>query len=257
MSWVITGSQKVNWTPANIAANLEFWFDASDANTLYDATLGGSLVANNGTIARWEDKSGKGRNVTQSTSGDRPTYLTNSINSLPSVSFNASALNFAASTVSQRQGQELICVVDTTDLQTGYRNILNRNSSGPAFYLGSINYAPSIYWGGDLKWSAAVQRAAIFRFALPSTPVGGKGISVDGGSPIQNTVTSNYYIRENIDFWTTINITGGQSATCKVGEMIMTFGDYGQIVEGYLAHKWGLTANLPSNHPYKVNPPAP
>jgi hypothetical protein len=24
-----------------------------------------------------------------------------------------------------------------------------------------------------------------------------------------------------------------------------------QQIEGYLAHKWGLLANLPSNHPYK------
>ena len=28
--------------------------------------------------------------------------------------------------------------------------------------------------------------------------------------------------------------------------------DYG---EGYLAHKWGLTANLPGDHPYKANEP--
>jgi hypothetical protein len=28
-------------------------------------------------------------------------------------------------------------------------------------------------------------------------------------------------------------------------------------VEGYLAHKWGLTASLPSAHPYKSSPPGP
>jgi hypothetical protein len=28
-----------------------------------------------------------------------------------------------------------------------------------------------------------------------------------------------------------------------------------QKLEGYLAHKWGLTANLPSDHPYKAAPP--
>jgi hypothetical protein len=28
-----------------------------------------------------------------------------------------------------------------------------------------------------------------------------------------------------------------------------------QKIEGYLAHKWGLTSNLPSDHPYKTNPP--
>ena len=33
--------------------------------------------------------------------------------------------------------------------------------------------------------------------------------------------------------------------------------DTRQRIEGYLAHKWSLTANLPANHPYKVNPPAP
>ena len=27
------------------------------------------------------------------------------------------------------------------------------------------------------------------------------------------------------------------------------------IVEGYLAHKWGLTARLPSDHPYKSSAP--
>ena len=26
-------------------------------------------------------------------------------------------------------------------------------------------------------------------------------------------------------------------------------------IEGYLAHKWGLTANLPADHPYKINAP--
>jgi hypothetical protein len=30
-----------------------------------------------------------------------------------------------------------------------------------------------------------------------------------------------------------------------------------QKVEGYLAHKWGLTANLPAGHPYKTVGPTP
>jgi hypothetical protein len=29
-----------------------------------------------------------------------------------------------------------------------------------------------------------------------------------------------------------------------------------QRIEGYLAHKWGLTAKLPSDHPFKIVPPA-
>lgn len=57
--------------PTSIAG-LQLWLDASDASTLYDATSGGSLVAADGGVARWEDKSGNARHATQSTSGDRP-----------------------------------------------------------------------------------------------------------------------------------------------------------------------------------------
>ena len=28
-----------------------------------------------------------------------------------------------------------------------------------------------------------------------------------------------------------------------------------QMIEGYLAHKWGLQGSLPSNHPHKAAPP--
>jgi len=44
-----------------------------------------------------------------------------------------------------------------------------------------------------------------------------------------------------------------------VGEIIVVDGistiENRQKIEGYLAHKWGLTGNLPSNHPYKTKKP--
>lgn len=46
--------------------------DASIATSLYDATSGGSLVAADGAVARWEDQSGNGNHVTQGTSANRP-----------------------------------------------------------------------------------------------------------------------------------------------------------------------------------------
>jgi hypothetical protein len=68
-------------TPLSIAG-CQLWLDANDANTLYDATSGGSLVAANGGVARWEDKSGNARHVTQSTSGARPLRKTGVQNGL-------------------------------------------------------------------------------------------------------------------------------------------------------------------------------
>jgi len=57
--------------PSSIAG-LQLWLDAAAPETLFDATTGGSLVAADGGVARWEDKSGNGRHATQGTSGNRP-----------------------------------------------------------------------------------------------------------------------------------------------------------------------------------------
>ena len=57
-----------------------------------------------------------------------------------------------------------------------------------------------------------------------------------------------------------MNISSYNNGTAEffdgsIGEMIFlqtTFDAHiRQKYEGYLAHKWGLTANLPSDHPYK------
>ena len=74
-------------TPAGLAvpetiSGLQLWLDASDDQTLYDATSGGSLVAADGGVARWEDKSGNARHATQGTAGSRPARKTSAQNGL-------------------------------------------------------------------------------------------------------------------------------------------------------------------------------
>jgi len=69
---------------------LQLWLDASDANTLYDATTGGSLVAADGGVARWEDKSGNARHATQSTQANRPVRKTSQKNGLDTILFDGS-----------------------------------------------------------------------------------------------------------------------------------------------------------------------
>ncbi len=56
---------------------------------------------------------------------------------------------------------------------------------------------------------------------------------------------------------TTIGNLGSYDGT--IAEVICVTGELSSVVrqriEGYLAHKWGLTARLPENHPYKTNHP--
>ena len=74
--------------PGGVFTGLQLWLDASDASTLYDATTGGSLVAADGGVARWEDKSGNSRHATQSTSGARPARKTGVQNGLDVLRFD-------------------------------------------------------------------------------------------------------------------------------------------------------------------------
>ena len=66
------------------------WLDASDATTLYDATVGGNFVAADGTVARWEDKSGNARHATQTTLANRPLRKTAIQNGKDAVRFDGS-----------------------------------------------------------------------------------------------------------------------------------------------------------------------
>ena len=51
----------------------------------------------------------------------------------------------------------------------------------------------------------------------------------------------------------------GNTRTGPIGEIILfdrvLSETNRQLVEGYLAHRWNALSTLPSNHPYKVNPP--
>ncbi len=71
MSWLITGSQKVNWDPSRITTAL--WLDAADASTVTTVS---------GAVSQWNDKSGNGRNASQATAGNRPTYTSAGQNNL-------------------------------------------------------------------------------------------------------------------------------------------------------------------------------
>jgi hypothetical protein len=49
------------------------WLDANDSSRLFDAVSGGSLVAANGVIRRWEDKSGNANHATRINDSFLPT----------------------------------------------------------------------------------------------------------------------------------------------------------------------------------------
>ena len=90
---------RVPQVPQQIAG-LQLWLDAADASTLYDDTAGGSLVAEDGLVARWEDKSGNARHATQSNSDNRPQRKTNQQNGLDALLFDGTNDRFVLPSIS-------------------------------------------------------------------------------------------------------------------------------------------------------------
>ena len=90
------GTWPIALTPVPVSSGLQLHLDAADPLTMFTATSGGSPVAANGAVARWEDKSGNGRHLTQAISGSRPLRRTNQQNGFDAIELDGSNDFFAA-----------------------------------------------------------------------------------------------------------------------------------------------------------------
>jgi hypothetical protein len=269
------------WTPANITTAL--WLDAADASTV---TADGSNL-----ISQVNDKSGNSRNFTAS-SGARPTYSVNTLNGQAVFTFGGSqwlTSNSSASTwnfLHQSGGAEVIGVWkagNTSNPNTLYgfwgtnaASVTNQGihqrwddraansfndalviagatATGGQFYLDisadGVHSANAVtILGASLNLGAATAADKI-RHVVNGT--------VLAGTNTNTTSTST----SNASF--TLQIAAcGNNAVPLIGYIaeFLVFNSQlsttnRQRVEGYLAHKWGLTANLPADHPYKTAAP--
>jgi hypothetical protein len=275
------------WTPSQISTAL--WLDAADSTTLYDATSGGSLVAADGTVARWEDKSGNARHVTQATSLSRPLRKTAYEGGRDSILFDGSndALSLAANL---SIGTHTVFVVArntaTITSATAFQCLLSGGSythpstttSEWLFCAGSVTgnltnerlsniVVANDTFGGEIwgygKTNADISTAII---AASSYSSGGTFVGKMNGSADYTSVSSRgAFSSTNVRYPTLLrgvgnrfsNTSGHWSGTISevvVVTSILSSGDI-EKVEGYLAHKWSMTANLPGGHPYKTVAP--
>jgi hypothetical protein len=129
-----------SFDPLSITGLLAWW-DASDATTLYDATSGGSLVAADGAVARWEDKSGNGYHATDADSSRRPLRRTSIVNGLDVLDFDGEN-DRLQHTVSATTAT-IFAVYKLNSVKTGYRGIVSTNAS---LMLAEM--------GGSSKWGS-------------------------------------------------------------------------------------------------------
>jgi hypothetical protein len=263
MSWLITPSF-TQWTPALLATAL--WLDASDATTVTTVS---------GNVSQWNDKSGNARNAAQSVTGSRPTYTSNVLNGLPVLTLdgiddymvvphdNALNMQIASSTV-------IVVYRKSAGFRVMQKKIGFGNTTDAWFYNDAANlsvasalatsYATNqnIWLIDSGTWDGSTIKHYRNGSKLVPTSVD-NGTIVNGeinplATPVANT--NDLWIGRRNNPSGTSGIMTGQIAAIILCNTALSDLDR-QKVEGYYAHRLALTANLPSGHPYKVNPPAP
>lgn len=266
------------WTPAEITTAA--WYDAADAAT---------LTASSGAVAQWADKSGNANHLAQATSGARPATGTRSIGGRNVVAFNANndnfmdALHSASLNFDASGGLNTFIVFQSPGYndQTGGMNAVFGKGSpyttaaSPGF---GLNYSSS--FNHTHKFADGDSRSLTLGTSYLNTPLlfsttanhttGAQGFYLNGGSLSVTRTATPPRSSDNIGNFRVGGIapgyTGGPGyatntryADVDVGELLLvpgalTLADR-QRLEGYLAHKWSLAANLPAAHPHKTQAP--
>lgn len=227
---------EVEFSPSLI--NTELWLDASDTSTI--------TLDTSDKVEQWSDKSGNDRHAIQTNAADRPSIGDNYISFLSDV-------GHLTITNPIKTNQRIFMVIEPDDNKY---IVWSGNSPGNNYYLLCANENAESY----LHYRSG---AVKYRLDSEDTSWVYRSHSYIALKDRVSIVEAN-----NMDLsdWSSVNISGyegGWNYTGKIYEIIViAVDDYEpeskiqtDMIEGYLAHKWGLTNNLPDNHPYKTSIP--
>ena len=269
------------WTPANITTAL--WLDAADASTVTESS---------GLISQVNDKSGNARNFTAS-SGARPTYTSGGLNSLPVFTFGGTQWLTSANTAAtwnflhDANGSTVVAVwkAGVSSNPNAAHGLLGTGAAASGlsgftlFFDDRSEFARNemaiCFIGRGVSGSFTCANFSSNQAHPPNTAVilGHTGdpanataadrslIRVNGGNAIANNTLTNPASSSNASFTLQIGADGDNQTllTGYIAEVLVLSGvattGIHQKIEGYLAHKWGLTGSLPAGHPYKTTAP--
>lgn len=260
-SWLYWGSAGDVWLPDSLGS-LAGWYKA-------DGIVG---LAHGDSVTLWADASLAGNDMDQTVgtppaSPTAPTYQTSILNGLPVVEFGGLA-NRLASLILLESNFVVAYVfrfvttsggtnrtVFQTESTVGQRNAPNtahfwQSSTFRSYNAGSATQYRTISLLAAGDWAILVERrdgsggSGLRKVSLDGTEV----LSVSDAD-LGNGNKGVFSLGRGI-----VN-----SADMQVAEVIVATATPSDTdterIEGYLAHRWGLTANLPFGHPYKVSQP--
>ncbi|MEA9355048.1 Ig-like domain-containing protein [Bacteriovorax sp. PP10] len=255
------------WEPTCMGTGLAMWLDAMETSTITVAT----------GVSNWTDKSTNGRTVTQPTAGRQPAYsLTAFGTGLPGVTFdgvqnttNGDTLT-RASFIYAQGGATVFSVLKAAS------NPASRFVFGEGGTSANTTYAPFATTTSNTLSGQIINTAGATELPLPAST----GTLFDGSIKIGAIEDAGNSYASYVNGLSAVAATGytrGASTITQfrlgaryrnadVGWMSGTLGEFivtngvastlnRQRLEGYSAHKWGVSTNLPAGHPYLTTPP--
>lgn len=263
LSAVAHPRRRVGWTPAALGSALALWLDAADASTI---TLNGS------TVSQWRDKSGNARHASQPTAANQPTYTASAFAGKPGLTFDGVDDNLAVNYNYAGNQATLYAVVSrlpggSTEqfVFSSYGGTNGTPLLAPMWALG-FNLVTGTNWA---TYGNATFLSGGVTLTTDGTPFALGLVSDISGSVLDaytnGTRTGQYGAAPRYTLGGARNFIGAEVngasrfLSGRVSEIIQTETVLSttdrERLEGYLAWKWGLEANLPSGHPFRNTPP--
>jgi len=230
---------------------VEMWLDSNDSS---------SIELNGEKVISWNDKSGNENNASQLSDSLRPSYGQDD---------NGSYVVFTSSSTSSSTGESLDA--DNFLILSGIEGktlffVIDYDGSPSSFLFGSRLAGRSYIFIGASSYAISLDGATGDRgswwynsdFVATGGNIGeANQISIDSTTLHVVNYSNGYPSYKFTRLGSYVDNKGGFGG--KVREII-SFNSYVktadlQRIEGYLAHKWGLTANLSSDHPFKNSAP--
>ena len=232
------------WTPAEVAT--ELWLDSQDSN---------SFVLDELSVNEWGDKSGNNRTlVAGDLASKRPTLLSGGINNNQCVSFDG--LDDYMTVTSTHGTKTFFVVFKILDVVTSLQNIITTQVTGTQPYMYVQVDATTLRVYGKQYSDAKSGLVSGEIILMQYTKDVDEKAYIDG-SLVLSAAKGGTTIKDG--FGIGFVSTFGAFPEMYMGEVIALDSEPNDIlrqkIEGYLAHKWELTASIPVTHPYKNTPP--
>jgi hypothetical protein len=209
--------------------------DSGDLHARYDAA---SISAADGdSLSSWGDETGNGHTLSQSTSGDKPTYKDGIINSQPVVRFDDDFMTATFAALSQPNTVFMVFQLRSTTSTNQYIMSSDDGTARNDFFHDSNDDDWAMFAGNGLRGGSPETTAHIMSGLYNG---GSSDLRIDGSQISSGGVGSDAMGGLTVG----ARYSDDTFAAVDVGELLIYPQDKSDVysdVESYLSDKWGIT----------------